>query len=77
MTCTGFSYDGKYVATGDMSGGVRVWKVAERQPVCVFESSDIEVHPNSIGALVSPVFLFTPFSLISLVSYLSQRRREL
>ena len=43
VTCTGFSHDGKYVATGDMGGGVRVWSVEERQPVCVFESSDIEV----------------------------------
>ena len=44
VTCTGFSHDGKYAATGDMGGGVRVWSVEERQPVCVLESSDIEVH---------------------------------
>ena len=43
VTCTGFSHDGKYVATGDMSGGVRVWSVEERQPVCAFDTSDIEV----------------------------------
>ena len=43
MICTGFSHDGKYVVTGDMGGGVRVWGVEERQPVCTFEASDIEV----------------------------------
>lgn len=43
VTCTGFSHDGKYVATGDMGGGVRVWSVGERQPACVFETTDIEV----------------------------------
>lgn len=43
MTCTGFSHDGKYIATGDMGGGVRVWSVGERQPVCVLETTDIEV----------------------------------
>ena len=44
VTCTGFSHDGKYVVTGDMGGGVRVWGVEERQPVCTFEASDIEVY---------------------------------
>ena len=43
VTCIGFSHDGKYVATGDMGGGVRVWSVGERQPVCVFDTTDIEV----------------------------------
>jgi WD40 repeat protein len=50
VTCTGFSHDGKYAATGDMGGGVRVWSVEERQPVCVLESSDIEWlkwHPQA------------------------------
>ena len=45
MTCTGFSHDGRYVATGDMGGGVKVWDVEERQHVCVFEATDIEVCP--------------------------------
>lgn len=44
VTCTGFSHDGKYLATGDMAGGVRVWSVEDRQPVCAFESSDLEVQ---------------------------------
>ena len=56
MTCTGFSHDGKYAATGDMGGGVRVWSVEERQPVCVFESSDIEVSAPT---------LFVVFLLVS------------
>lgn len=45
VTCTGFSHDGRYVATGDMGGGVKVWDVEERQHVCVFEATDIEVCP--------------------------------
>ena len=43
VTCTGFSGDGKYLATGDMGGRVRVWGVEDRQPVCSFEASDLEV----------------------------------
>ena len=43
VTCTVFSHDGKYIATGDMGGGVRVWCVEKRQPECNFESSEIEV----------------------------------
>ena len=43
VTCTEFSHDGRYLATGDMGGGVRVWGVEDRQPVCAFDTSDLEV----------------------------------
>lgn len=43
VTCTGFSSDGKYAATADMGGGVRVWRVEGGELVCSFETSDIEV----------------------------------
>ncbi len=43
VTCTGFSHDGKYLATADMGGLVQVWSVSNWQVVCTFETSDIEV----------------------------------
>ena len=44
VVCTEFSSDGKYLATGDLSGGIRVWEVDERRLVCSFEASDLEVR---------------------------------
>ena len=43
MTCTGFSHDGVYVATADISGLVIVWKVDSQEVVFTFECSDAEV----------------------------------
>ena len=43
MTCVGFSHDGAYVATGDMVGLIKVWKVATQQEVWSFEISELEV----------------------------------
>ncbi len=43
VTCAGFSHDSQYVATGDMSGLIKVWKVADGQEVWSFETSDLEV----------------------------------
>ncbi|KAH3753809.1 angio-associated migratory cell protein-like [Dreissena polymorpha] len=42
VTCAGFSHDGVYVATADLSGLVKVWKVETHQEVFSFESSDAE-----------------------------------
>lgn len=50
VTCTGFSHDGIYVATADLSGHVIVWKVATKEQVFSFECSDAEWlkwHPAS------------------------------
>ncbi|GFG40869.1 hypothetical protein Cfor_08899 [Coptotermes formosanus] len=33
VTCVQFNYDGSYVATGDMSGVVQVWKIASKLQV--------------------------------------------
>ena len=44
VTSTGFSYDGKYVATGDMSGLVQVWKVASGECIWTYECTDLEVR---------------------------------
>ncbi|XP_065884318.1 angio-associated migratory cell protein-like isoform X2 [Dysidea avara] len=50
VSCTGFSYDGKYVATADMAGLVQVWKVTNGQCVWTYECADLEWifwHTNS------------------------------
>jgi len=39
VTCTGFSYDGKHVATADMA---RVWKVTNGQCIWKYECMDFE-----------------------------------
>ena len=44
VTCIGFSWDSKYVATGDMSGLLKVWQVDTKQEVWSFEVSDLEVR---------------------------------
>ena len=43
VTCTGFSHDGVYVATADLSGLIKVWKVETKEEIWSFECSDIEV----------------------------------
>ena len=43
VTSVGFSYDGKYVATGDMSGLVQVWTAESGKRVWWFETTDLEV----------------------------------
>ena len=43
MTCIAFCHDSSLLATGDMSGLVKVWNVETRQEVWSFEVSDLEV----------------------------------
>lgn len=38
-----FSHDSKYVATGDMSGLIKVWSFATGVEIWSFETSDLEV----------------------------------
>lgn len=42
VTCTGFSYDSKLVATGDMSGVIKVWNVENQEQIWSFECEDLE-----------------------------------
>ncbi|KAI0217797.1 Angio-associated migratory cell protein, partial [Lamellibrachia satsuma] len=42
VTCVTFSHDSSLVATGDMSGLVKVWSVEKREEVWSFEVSDLE-----------------------------------
>ena len=50
MTCVAFCHDSSLVATGDMSGLIKVWSVEKRQEVWSFEVSDLEV---GIGTFLS------------------------
>ena len=47
VTCTGFSHDGKYVATADMGGLVQVWLTSSGEKVWSFETADIEVNNDN------------------------------
>ena len=49
VTCTGFSHDGKYLATADMGGGVQVWEVSTGERTWAAETGDIEVWGNFCG----------------------------
>ena len=59
VTCTGFSHDGKYVATADMGGLVQVWLTSSGEKVWSFETGDIEVNTD-IGTLYSLVLRLSP-----------------
>nr|XP_033801489.1 angio-associated migratory cell protein [Geotrypetes seraphini] len=42
VTCAVFSYDSSMVATGDMSGLIKVWKVDSKQEIWSFQVADLE-----------------------------------
>ncbi|KAJ8403475.1 hypothetical protein AAFF_G00352470 [Aldrovandia affinis] len=42
VTCASFSHDSKLVATGDMAGLMKVWKVETKEEVWSFEVGDLE-----------------------------------
>lgn len=46
MTCAGFSHDSTLVATGDMSGLLKVWQVDTKEEVWSFEAGDLEVRSS-------------------------------
>lgn len=47
VTSVLFSHDSSLVATGDMSGLIKVWKVETKQEVWSFEVGDLEVRKNA------------------------------
>ncbi|XP_019409890.1 PREDICTED: angio-associated migratory cell protein [Crocodylus porosus] len=50
VTCAGFSHDSVFVATGDMSGLIKVWRVDTKAEVWSFEVGDLEWmewHPQA------------------------------
>ncbi|KAK3557257.1 hypothetical protein QTP70_026079 [Hemibagrus guttatus] len=42
VTCAAFSHDSKLVATGDMSGLIKVWKIDAKEEIWSFEVGDLE-----------------------------------
>ena len=46
ITSVAFSYDGKILAAGDSSGEIRLWRVADNQPLNIFQG-----HTNWVTAL--------------------------
>lgn len=44
VTCAGFCHDSTLVATGDMSGLLKVWQVDTKEEVWSFEAGDLEVR---------------------------------
>lgn len=53
VTCAGFSHDSVFVATGDMSGLIKVWRVDAKEEVWSFEVGDLEVSGGTPGAVGS------------------------
>ncbi|XP_033017045.1 angio-associated migratory cell protein [Lacerta agilis] len=50
VTCASFSHDSTFVATGDMSGLIKVWRVDAKEEIWSFEAGDLEWmewHPQS------------------------------
>ena len=43
MTCAAFTRDSDLVATGDMSGVIKAWKVSTGEEVWSFQIEDLEV----------------------------------
>lgn len=44
VTCAGFSHDSTFVATGDMSGLIKVWQGDTKEEIWSFEVADLEVR---------------------------------
>lgn len=44
VTCAVFSHDSSLVASGDMSGLIKVWKVETKEEIWSFEVGDLEVR---------------------------------
>lgn len=53
MTCAGFSHDSTLVATGDMSGLLKVWQVDTKEEVWSFEAGDLEVRLSQWDSTLS------------------------
>lgn len=46
VTCAVFSHDSSLVATGDMGGLIKVWKVENKEEIWSFEVGDLEVRAS-------------------------------
>lgn len=50
VTCATFCHDSSLVATGDMGGLIKVWKVESKEEIWSFEVGDLEVKLCLVGA---------------------------
>ena len=61
VTCAVFSHDSSLVASGDMSGLIKVWKVETKEEIWSFEVGDLEVRASAEGVCVfNPEMLHQP-----------------
>lgn len=44
VTCAVFNHDSSLVASGDMSGVIKVWKMETKEEIWSFEVGDLEVE---------------------------------
>lgn len=47
VTCAMFSHDSSLVASGDLSGVIKVWKVETKEEIWSFEVGDLEVRASA------------------------------
>ena len=49
VTCTSFSCNGAYLATGDMGGLIQVWKTENQQCINKFDVDELEVSKYNVS----------------------------
>ena len=49
VTCTSFSCNGAYLATGDMGGLIQVWKTENQQCINRFDVDELEVSKYNVS----------------------------
>lgn len=67
VTCASFSFDSMYVATGDMSGLIKAWKVSTGEEVWSFQIADLEVDCKFVSNLLER---YVNFYFIKFVHYM-------
>ena len=68
VTCTGFSRDGHFLATGDMSGVVRVWNTETGLEVWGFECGDLEVT-----FMIASTLTYFPIPIVARLAFWCSR----
>ena len=79
----GFSHGGDFLAAADMSGLIRVWKMASKEKVWEFETSDITVRRSTVFLYVllralknrhDNLLLFSEFRTFKIVAKLAPQK---
>lgn len=60
VTCAVFNHDSSLVASGDMSGLIKVWKIQSKEEIWSFEVGDLEVCAQSEEFIIIR-FYYTSF----------------